>query len=229
MLIAAVLVQLAFMQPSAAAAADLVWLESCVDSIATDPNAAYEAGMAWSDAHRRPEGWRCAAMALVELGRTAEGARRLEALGNSPQYGTSGWRAEVMSQAGNAWLLSGDGASAQRALTSALTLMGDDPDVVPDLLIDRSQAYALTENWRAAEEDLNRALDMRGSDPVAFRLRAIARMNQRAFDLAVADAERAVALAPSDVDGLLVLGAMREAQRTGAPVVTGPAVAVPSN
>lgn len=227
MSIAAILVQLALLQGSPAASADMIWLEQCVAQIETDAEAAYEEGMAWSDQHRRPEGWRCAAMALVELGRAGEGARRLEALGSSPDYGSAAWRAEVMVQAGNAWLIAGNGVGAQRALTDALTLMGDDPSTVPDILIDRSQAFAAQENWRRAEQDLDRALDLAPESAVAFRLRAIARMNQSAFDLAVADAERAVALAPTDIEALLVLGHTREAQRTGAPVATAPAVPMP--
>ncbi len=229
MLLAAALVQLAFMQPSASANADLVWLQGCVEQIDVDPAAAYEEGMAWSQEHRRAEGWRCAAMALVDLGRPAEGARRLEALGASPTHGSSGWRAEVLSQAGNAWLIAGNAAGARRALTDAITLMGEDTQVMPDLLIDRAQAHALAENWRLAEEDLNRAIDLRPDGALAYRLRAVARMNQSAFALAVADAERAVALNPQDIDALLVLGHTREAQRTGQPVATAPAVLQPDS
>ncbi len=227
MSIAALLVQLALLQGSPAAAADMVWLEQCVAQIEVDAEAAYEEGMAWSDQHRRPEGWRCAAMALVELGRAGEGARRLEALGSSPDYGTAAWRAEVMVQSGNAWLIAGNGPGAQRALSDALVLIGDDTTYLADILIDRSQAMALQENWRGAEQDLDRALDVAPQSVVAFRLRAIARMNQNAFDLAVADAERAVALAPSDIEALLVLGHTREAQRTQTPVATAPAVPMP--
>jgi len=229
MLLAAALVQLSLMQPTPSANADLVWLQGCVALIESDAERAYEEGMAWSQEHRRAEGWRCAAMALVELGRVPEGARRLEALGSSPEHGSSGWRAEVLAQAGNAWLIAGNAPAARRALSDAITLMGDDASVLPDLLIDRAQAHALAENWRQAEEDLNRALDLRTEDALAYRLRAVARMNQSAFALAVADAERAAALDPDNIEALLVLGHTREAQRTGAPVATAPAVLAPDN
>jgi len=224
MSIAASLVQLALLQGSPAAAADTVWLEQCVAQIAVDAEAAYEEGMAWSNQYRRPEGWRCAAMALVELGRAAEGARRLEALGSSPDYGTAASRAEAMVQAGNAWLIAGNGAGAQRALTDALTLIGEDMTHLADILIDRSQAFALQALWRQAEQDLDRALDRAPENPAAYRLRAIARMYQNAFDLAVADAERAVALDPTAIEGLLALGHTREALRTGVPVAPGSAI-----
>jgi tetratricopeptide (TPR) repeat protein len=229
MLLATALVQLAFMQPTPGANADLVWLQGCIALVEIDPARAYEEGMAWSQENRRSEGWRCAAVALVDLGRPAEGARRLEALGSSPEHGSTGWRAEVLSQAGNAWLIAGNAPAARRALTDAITLMGDDATALPDLLIDRAQAHAMAENWRLAEEDLNRALDLRGEDALAHRLRAVARMNQNAFALAVADAERAVALAPQDIDALLVLGHTREAERLGQPVATAPAALQPDN
>jgi hypothetical protein len=43
-------------------------------------------------------------------------------------------------------------------------------------------------------------------------------MHQNAFDLALADAQSAVALAPADVDARLVLGHVLESRRTGAPI-----------
>ena len=124
----------------------------------------------------------------------------------------------MFSQAGNAWLLAREPGQARSAFTRAITIVQGDPPQLPDLLIDRARAYAMEGDYRHAEEDLSRALDIRANDPLALRLRASARMHQNAFDLAVADAEAAVALEPRSVDALLVLGHTREAKRTGRPV-----------
>ena len=56
----------------------------------------------------------------------------------------------------------------------------------------------------------------RPNDALALRLRATARMNQRSFDLAQADAMAAVRLDPGNEENTLVLGDVRESIRTGA-------------
>ncbi len=127
-------------------------------------------------------------------------------------------RAELFSQAGNAWLLAHDPARARSSFTRAIATMQADRQQLPDLLIDRARAFAMESEWRQAEEDLSRALDIRARDALALRLRATARMHQRAFDLAERDALAAAALEPDNVDNLLTLGHVRESKRTGAPV-----------
>lgn len=72
-------------------------------------------------------------------------------------------------------------------------------------------------DWRPAEEDLSRSLDIRPNDALALRLRAAARMNQNSFQLAEADARAAVRLEPANEENTLVLGDVLESIRTGAP------------
>lgn len=193
-------------------------LAQCVALIESDPQRAYEEGMAWSAETTEVGGYRCAAMALVaQSGREAEGARRLESLAtvvDSPEL-----RAELFAQAGNAYLLVFDAGHARSALTRAIVTVEGTPQLLPDLLIDRARAYAMERDYRRAEEDLSRSIDLRPNDPLALRLRASARMHQRAFDLAESDAMAAVSLEPSNVESLLMLGHTREAKRTGAPVI----------
>lgn len=197
--------------------------EACIALIDSDPNQAYEEGMARSALTGEVGGFRCAAMALIAEGRNEEGARRLEQLALSVSADLPGLRAELLSQAGNAWLLDRDPAHARSAFSRAVaTVEGAQGAVsdsaIADLLIDRARAYALEGDWRHSEEDLSHALDKRPNDALALRLRSYARMEQSAFDLAIADAEAAVAIEPSNVDALLMLGHAREAKRTGAPV-----------
>ena len=95
--------------------------------------------------------------------------------------------------------------------------MQGDPAQLPDLLIDRARAYAMEREWRLAEEDLSRALDIRPSNALALRLRATARMQQRSYELAEADARAAIQLEPTNQENTLVLGDVLESIRTGAP------------
>lgn len=191
---------------------------SCVASIDHDPNAAYEDGMAWSALRHDVGGFRCAAMALIAENRAEEGAQRLQALAAGISPDAVGLRVDLMSQAGNAYLLAREPASARSVLTMAITTVQSDPNQLPDLLIDRARSYAMEGDYRHAEEDLSHAIDLRPRDPLALRLRASARMHQNAFELAQADAQAAVSIEPTNVDALLMLGHTREAIRTGHPV-----------
>ncbi len=218
--IAALLLPFALMQGQAASApAPTGRFEQCVALIDSDAARAYEEGMAWAADGHSLDAYRCAALALVAQNRNGEAARRFESLAESINPIQAGARAELWSQAGNAWLLARDPAHARSAFTRGIVTLQREPEAQPDLLIDRARAYAMETDYRAAEEDLSRALDIRPRDPLALRLRASARMHQNSFDLAEADAQAAVALAPSDVDALLMLGHSREAKRTGVAVM----------
>lgn len=224
--IAAWMLPIALLQagaPEAGSAAQVnaARFNQCLATIEDDANRAYEDAMAWASEGQAVSAYRCAAMALIAQNRHSEGARRLDSLGSAVNPAETGTRAELFSQAGNAWLLAREPARARSSFTRAITTIESDPSQLPDLLIDRARAYAMEENWRLAEEDLSRALDIRADDALALRLRAAARMHQRTFGLAEADAQRALTLASNEEDRVsaaLVLGHVRESQRTGAVV-----------
>lgn len=192
--------------------------DACVSSIDRDANAAYEAAMAWANEAEELPAFHCAALALIGQNRHQQGARRLESLAYAAEGQNAGLRASLLSQAGHAWLLANEPLRARGAFTRAITTLGAGNPGMADALVDRAVAYSLEGNPRAAEEDLSRALDLQPDNPVALRLRAMARMKQNALDLAVTDAETALRLAPGDVESALVLGHVREAQRVGHPI-----------
>lgn len=192
--------------------------QQCVASIDADANRAYEDAMAWAYEAHSVHAYRCAAMALIAQRRYGEGAQRLQSLAGAVSPDNTALRASLWSQSGNAWLLAGDPGQARSDLTRAIQTVQSDPQQLPDLLIDRARAYAMENEWRLSEEDLSRALDIRPQSALALRLRATARMHQRSFELAQADALEAVRLEPSNQENTLVLGDVRESIRTGAPV-----------
>lgn len=220
MSIAAFLLPFALLQAEAAppAGPSQSRFEQCLSVVEEDPVRGYEEAMAWAaDAHGL-NAYRCAAMALIAQNRHDEGARRLESLAAALNPDQTALRAELLSQAGNAWLLAREPSQARSAFSRAIATMEGDPAQLPDLLIDRARAYAMEREWRLAEEDLSRSLDIRADVALALRLRAAARMHQSAFDLAEADALAAARLEPNNVDNYLILGHVRESRRIGAPV-----------
>jgi tetratricopeptide (TPR) repeat protein len=222
MTIAALLLPFALMQMGTAPAPDARF-QQCVALIDQDAERAYEEGMAWAAEGQALNAYRCAALALIGQNRYDEGARRLESLATAANPADGAMKAELFAQAGNAWLLAREPARAVSAFTRSIVTLAPDAQALPDVLIDRARAYAMEGDYRHAEEDLSAALDKRPNDGLALRLRATARMNQRAFDLAEADARQALTLASSEedrVDSALVLGHVRESIRTGAPVET---------
>jgi tetratricopeptide (TPR) repeat protein len=164
------------------------------------------------------QAYRCAAMALIAQDRFDEGARRLQSLASAVNPENTALRSELWSQAGNAWLLAREPGQARSVFTRAIATMQSDPAQLPDLLIDRARAYAMEREWRLAEEDLSRSLDIRPDNALALRLRAAARLQQRSFDLAQSDALAAVRIEPRNEENTLILGDVRESIRIGAPV-----------
>ena len=218
MSVIALILPFALFQAEAAATAPPDRFQACLAHIERNAAGAYEEAMAWAAEAQSLNAYRCAAMALVAQDRHEDGARRLESLAVALNPAQAALRADLLSQAGNAWLLARQPAQARSALTRAIATVESTPEQLPDLLIDRARAYAMEQDWRLAEEDLSRSLDIRPDTALALRLRASARMHQSAFDLAEADALAAARLEPANVDNFLVLGHVRESRRVGAPI-----------
>lgn len=191
--------------------------QQCIALIDDDAPRAYEEAMAWAADTQSVQAYRCAAMALIGQNRYAEGARRLQLLANAVNPAETALRSSLWSQSGNAYLLARQPSEARSVFTRAIVTMEGDPTQLPDLLIDRARAYAMERDWRHSEEDLSRSLDIRPENALALRLRAAARMQQRSFDLAQADAMAAVRLEPQNQENTLILGDIRESIRIGAP------------
>lgn len=184
-------------------------LADCLARTETDPEAAYEDGLAWLSEGGRPSARHCAAVALIALGHPEEGAARLEELANAPDAGGIDIRTAYLGQAGNAWLLAGAPEAAILTLTNALKLAPGDPD----LLKDRAAALIASERWQEAVSDLDATVASTPLDAEALTLRARAYMELERFDLAIADIEIARGSAPDNIDILLLRGDIREARR----------------
>ncbi|MEM9740197.1 MAG: hypothetical protein AAF829_10035 [Pseudomonadota bacterium] len=190
-------------------AEEAVRLTQCLDLVETDPEAAYEDGLAWLSDGGRPNARHCTAVALIALGHPEEGAARLEDLANAPDAGGLEARTAYLGLAGNAWLLAGAPEASILALTNALKLAPGNTG----LLKDRAAALIAAERWQEAVTDLDIAIDAMPLDYEALTLRARAYLELDRYDLAFSDIETARGTAPDDIDVLLLRGDIREAQR----------------
>ena len=221
-LLTAAAVSLALLQTTVTgeriAAEEQARLESCLAKIETDPDDAYEDGLAWTYQGNRPGARQCTAMALIALGHPAEGAHRLMSLANATDGGTLEQRAAYLSQAGNAWIEANDPDSALEAFTGALKIAPD----APELLLDRASAHLLLEHYDEAIKDLDAALLLSPDLGDALQMRGAAWLEKGDPDKAMADVTAAMAADPENVETLVLRGRVREAlrlqQETGGPV-----------
>jgi tetratricopeptide (TPR) repeat protein len=184
-------------------------LEACVAKIETDPENAYEDGLAWSFEGNRPGARQCTALALIALGNYETGAERLESLATAADGGSMEQRAIYLSQAGQAWIMAGAPEVAVISFSDALDMA---PGMV-ELLLDRASAYILIEEWDKALSDLDLALANSPGFGPAHQLRAEVYLNKKSYDLAMRDVEAAMTADPKNIDTLLVRGRVREAMR----------------
>lgn len=179
--------------------------ETCMRLTRVDPAQAFEHSLAWRDRGGGPAAQHCSAVALIMLGHEAEAAERLETLATGmPDDTPPGAVAEILAQAGLAWLDAGDASRARAVQSAALELAPDNPDI----LIDRATAYFATANYWEAIDDLNLALEVDRERTDAYALRASAYRHVDVFDLALEDADRALELDPQHPEALLERGAL---------------------
>ena len=181
--------------------------QSCVALTKKAPEDALESGMAWRDLGGGPPAKHCIALALVAMKQYPEAAERLELLTEEMKTASPAFRAQIIDQAGNAWLLANQPDLAKKDFTEALKLHPEDVD----LLIDRSRASAAKKQFAEAVKDLDLALrlDPTRADAHAFRGSARRQLGDAAG--ALEDVETALAIDPDQIDALLERGLLRRA------------------
>lgn len=144
----------------------------------------------------------CGAVALLNTGSYEEAARRLESIAATSRRSGKILKAELLAQAGQAWLIAGRTTEALSAQTRALDLAGPRTE----LLLDRAITHASIGEYWEAIDDLNRAVDLDPDRIDALVYRATAWRKLKNLDLAQDDISRAVELGPDNVDALLERG-----------------------
>jgi tetratricopeptide (TPR) repeat protein len=187
------------------AEADAATYDRCIKLAKQNPGAAQSLAQAWHDRGGAHPADHCAAVALVGLKQYKEAATRLEALAQAMTTAPAALRAEVLDQAGQAWLLAGDPVQAYAASGQALSLQPNDPD----LLVDRAEAAASAGYLDKAVADLDHVLQVDPGRVDALIYRASANRTLDRLDPALADVEKALAQVPNSVPALLERGNIR--------------------
>lgn len=173
--------------------------DACLTKATKTPGDAFEDALSWQAQGGAEAARHCAAVALLYNNQPEAAAVRLEQLAQDMRLQPPGRRAEVVAQAGRAWMQGRELSRAVAAYTTALELSPDNPEI----WIDRAEAYASAANYWEAIDDLNRAVDLdrRRVDAYTFRAAAYRLVNE--YGLAMEDANRAVELNPRVADAWL--------------------------
>ena len=111
--------------------------QRCIQLSKSDPDAAFDMAIAWQDFGGGDAASHCVAAALIGLKIYNESALRFETLAQSSKN-EAAVRANILSQAAQAWLLDGNLNRAESVLNAALAIQTNDPN----LLVDRAVVYA---------------------------------------------------------------------------------------
>ena len=177
--------------PADAERADAKRYETCITLAKSKPADGWEAALTWMGEGGGDPARHCGAVALIGLKQYKDAAQRLEELAKTSQASLD-VRAGLLDQAGQAWILDGDPARAYADDTTALQLAPNKPD----LLIDRAESLALTQQWKDAVADLDRALSLAPDRSDALTYRATAKRMLGDLKGAAADIARALQLNP---------------------------------
>ncbi len=184
----------------------------CLALAAKDPQIAYEKSSAWRARGGMMYAAHCEAVALINLKRYSEAARKLTNLANDKFDAAT--RVQIYIQAANAWMMAEQPGEALPLLSDALEISPGNMDA----LADRARARAMHRDWAGAEADLTEAL---GKDPTRVDLlvlRSSARHALGKKDEARADIDRALDLVPGYAEALVERGGMKleAGDKTGA-------------
>lgn len=193
--------------PAAAGAAEAPPFQryaACMTLARERPVEAWEEALAWTSLGGGEAARHCAATALIGMGEFQEAGGRLEALAQESRGGPA-MRAGMLAQAAQAWMMMRWPERAHAALTAALKLVPDDPD----LLIDRAVVLAEAKNYGQAKADLDAVLSRSPGRVEALALRASANRYLDAPAAARLDIESALRLQPDFPDALVERGIQR--------------------
>lgn len=177
---------------------------TCLILAKQKPEQGWEEALAWQSLGGGEAARHCAAVALIGLGKHAEAASRLETLANESVREDT-MRAEMMAQAGQAWIMAGNLTRADAAQRAALKLAPGSTDI----MIDHAVLLAQVHHYGEAVETLSKVLRLQPNRVEALTLRASAFRYLDNLPGAEDDINQALKLDPDFPDALLERGIVK--------------------
>ena len=182
----------------------------CITMVSGTPEKAYEAAVEWRDFGGGIPAEHCMALAMAARGDYVQAAELLEDLASRAERehesenaaSPSAQRADLLAQAGNAWLVAGQVDRAYSVLSDALSEPDLPDNIRAELLIDRSRTEAEQDDFKAALDDLNQAHALLGPRIDILTYRAAAYRALGALTKARADVNAALEIDPQDYEAL---------------------------
>ncbi len=184
---------------------------TCLTLARAKPEEGWEEAIAWGSLGGGEPARHCAAVALIGLGKYEEAAKRLEALAALSRR-EEALRAEMLAQAGQAWLLAGKPQLALADQDTALKLVPGHPE----LMLDKAVTLASVNHYAEVAELLSALLKVQPNRIEAMVLRAVAYRYLDKLELAKDDLSRALVLDPAFPDALLERGIIRRLEENDA-------------
>lgn len=184
----------------------------CLDLSRTAPEKAVELAGKWLGLGGGEPARHCQALALVGLKEWGEGATRLEEIAAESKQ-TPGVRANMLAQAGQAWILAGELSRAYAAQTTALQIIPAGTRQQAEILLDRAGTLVEANEIDDAIADINTSLGVVPNNSEAMAFRASAYRLKGDLDSALSDAENALAMQSQNLAALLERGNIFRLQR----------------
>ncbi len=179
--------------------------QTCLELSRKNPEKAVELAGQWIGLGGGEAAKHCQALALVGVGEYGEGATRLEALVEVSRQ-PAGVRANMLAQAGQAWMMQDDLTRAYAAQTAALKMIPQGTKQHVEILIDRAGTLAEAGKFDEVIADIDVALKIDEFNAQAWAYRASALRAKGETDDALKDAEHAVSVGSDNVSALLERG-----------------------
>ncbi|HST36798.1 MAG TPA: tetratricopeptide repeat protein [Allosphingosinicella sp.] len=201
---------------------------TCTEQVRGNAEAAVQTATAWRGEGGGVHANACLGLAYAALERWAPAATAFEQAARAAESAQDPRRADFWVQAGNAWLAAGDNAKALQAFDSALLTTTLSQELRGEVHLDRARVRVAENNAAAARTEIDRALQLVPTDPMAWYLSAALARRERNLARAGTDIARAREFAPDNPDVLLLAGTlaglggnMEEAERLYRRVAEG--------
>ena len=179
--------------------------ETCLGTLANDPFSAVTLAETWQAGGGGDGAQHCRGLALIAIGKPADGAAVLEHLSQQSTAPPMA-RATVLGQAAQARLMIAQADMAAVDASMALRLSPEDTE----LFIMLATAEGMRGRFKEAVDDVTAALRLESRRTDALVLRAVMQRKLNQLDLAQADLAQALTLDPDDADALLERGILRQ-------------------